>query len=257
MNNYASILGFNREYKANDPEYRQIMNFLKAYLIPLNEYIESDDVFYNRIKKEIVSRCQSDFIFQVLDKSRQIIKNDLPGCNVLRYLLFLMNNRVIKKQRHYEQKSAKLSNLNLSWGCIPFDEMPFASALVNHNPRLADLLECIPIENREHEFFARKIMVNTENKEILFTSKKDLSQFQNIEDLVNTYNRKLYVKHGGRKIINFHDNFYIKSYAENCRNIIQILNEKADYYIRHYEQSVDHWLNDPLHYIDCIEKKKF
>ncbi len=256
LNNYASILGFNREYKANDPEYRQIMNFLKAYLIPLNEYIESDDVFYNRIKKEIVSRCQSDFIFQVLDKSRQIIKNDLPGCNVLRYLLFLMNNRVIKKQRHYEQKSAKLSNLNLSWGCIPFDEMPFATALVNHNPRLADLLECIPIENREHEFFARKIMVNTENKEILFTSKKDLSQFQNIEDLVNTYNRKLYVKHGGRKIINFHDNFYIKSYAENCRNIIQILNEKADYYIRHYEQSVDHWLNDPLHYIDCIEKKK-
>ena len=256
LNNYASILGIERDFKTTDLEYKQLMAFLKAYAITLNEYVESDDVFYNRIKTIISSRCQSDVVYDILDRSRYIISRDLPGSNVLRYLLYTMNNRVIKKQRCFDQKHYKLSNLNLLYGCIPFDEMPFATALVNHNPKMNDLLDCIPYENREHEFLAHKITTNTENEEILFSSKKDLAHFQNIDSLVDSYNNKLYCKHEGRKILEFHDNLYIKNYVDDCHCVIEKLKEKTEYYIRQYEQSVDSWLSDPLHSIDCEEKKE-
>lgn len=82
---------------------------------------------------------------------------NLPwGNNVIRYLLHKLHN-VIVKQQYSTKKCEKLSNLFLSCSCIPFDQIPYNTSLVNHNPRLSDLFQCIDPINRESELFARFI----------------------------------------------------------------------------------------------------
>ena len=73
-----------------------------------------------------------------------------------------MNNNVMRRQ--YSRESCKrLSDLYLQWGCIPFDQMPYATSLIKHNPRIYDLFECINSSNREHEFLARTIQNSTDD----------------------------------------------------------------------------------------------
>lgn len=58
-----------------------------------------------------------------------------------------MNNKIIKSQLN-DNKCSKLSNLYLQWGGTPFDQMPFTTSLVNHNPKIHDLLDCIDYNER-------------------------------------------------------------------------------------------------------------
>ncbi len=88
---------------------------------------------------------------------------DQPGANVLKYLLYKMNNQVIKDQYRGEP-CALLSNLYLSYGCIPFDCMPYCSSLLRHNPKIFDLFNSISSSSHEHELLARYVKNNTEVK---------------------------------------------------------------------------------------------
>lgn len=77
----------------------------------------------------------------------------------------------------------------------PFDQMPFATSLMNHNPKLSDLFECLNPSGREHELLAELIKNNTENNGILYTPKKDIGTWNNIDTLISKYNKALYTKH--------------------------------------------------------------
>lgn len=112
----------------------------------------------------------------VLDKSRALILSGKAGANVIRYLIHTMNNKVIKMQRHSES-NWKLSDLMLQWGCIPFDTMPFASSLIQHNPDSTDLFGSIDPENREHELMVRYINTNMSVNSRLYTPIKEIDEF--------------------------------------------------------------------------------
>ena len=80
----------------------------------------------------------------------------------------------------------------------------------------------LPPRKKEHELFARHIQNNTEIEGMLFTPQKDIVGFDNIDALISTYNRKLYLpKHEHRKLMTFHDFVYIKGYADDSAFIIQ------------------------------------
>ena len=74
----------------------------------------------------------------VFDKCRQLIKANKPGANIIRYLLHTLKNKVIKNQ-YTPNSNDYLSSLNLKYGCIPFDEMPYASTLVLHTTTASEL----------------------------------------------------------------------------------------------------------------------
>ena len=134
--------------------------------------------------------------------------------------------------------------------------MPFCTSLRNHNPRIYDLLDCLSEKGREHELFARHIQNNTEIEGMLFTPQKDIVGFDNIDALISTYNRKLYLpKHEHRKLMTFHDFVYIKGYADDSAFIIQKLRDLATSGIAQYTGSVDSWLNKGSYSIDSPEKK--
>lgn len=253
--NLSEIFGPSISVNANANEYKELMKYLTIVRMSLTELVESDQIYYDSIKAQVLSRAQSVKIYELLDQCRDIIVNSKPGTNVIRYLLHKMNNRVIKWQLWNEQ-CGKLSNLYLSYGCIPFDQMPYCTSLRNHNPRIYDLFESIPIDGHEHEIFARFIKKNTEIEGQLFTSKEDIEGFDDIDGLIRKYNRSLYYKHAARRLEVYKEHIYIKEFADDSTAIIEKLQELASTGVSQYTNSVDSWITHESYEIDDGSKKE-
>lgn len=191
FNKIARIFGGIPKFSRSHVEYKKLMAFLTETKMSLSEFAETPDEYYQSVKSWIMNETKVLYIFDILDKCREIMIENKPGCNVLRYLLYKMNNVVIKSQCNGERCS-NLSEMYLKYGCIPFDKMPYCTSLMDHNPRVYDLLECIPAEGREHEFFARHIQNNTKIKGMLFSPRSQIQGFENMDTLIDKYNSKVH-----------------------------------------------------------------
>lgn len=253
--NLTEIFGPRVKHSTKSNEYRELMRYLSVVRMSLTELVSSDQDYYDFIKRQITARAQSVKIYETLDQCRNIIVDNKPGANVLRYLLHKMNNRVIKWQHRGEQ-CGELSNLYLNYGCIPFDRMPYCTSLRQHNPKIYDLFDSIPVSGHEHELFARYIKNNTEIEGHLFTPKAEIEGFENIDGLIRKYNSSLYYKHTGRRIEEYKDHLYIKSYVEDSTEIIKKLKELASSGVSQYTVSVDSWISRESYIIDDDSKKE-
>lgn len=253
LENFAKILGFKERYSIKSKEYKRLMSFIMQTGLSLTELVSSDDIYYNSIKSKVLQGVQSGKFYNVLDKCRDIINNKLEGQNILRYLLYKMNNKIINRQ--YSQTSCnKLSELYLSFGCIPFDQMPYCTSLIQHNPKTYDLLLSIPIYNREHELLARFIKNNTEVENTIFTLKNSITTFNNIEALIEKYNSMLYYKHINRRLEIYKKFIYMNGYVDDCINIIRNLRELSSSGVAGYSLSVESWLSRDSYTIDDDNK---
>lgn len=253
--NFSEIFGPRVKHSANSNEYRELMRYLSVVRMSLTELASSDQDYYDFIKGQITAHAQSVKIYKMLDQCRNIIVGNKPGVNVLRYLLHKMNNRVIKWQ-YWNEQCGGLSNLYLNYGCIPFERMPYCTSLRQHNPKIYDLFESIPVSGHEHELFARYIKNNTEIEGHLFTPKAEIEGFEDIDGLIRKYNSSLYYKHTGRKIEEYKDHIYIKSYVEDSTEIIKKLQELASSGVSQYTASVDSWISREAYTIDDDGKKE-
>jgi energy-coupling factor transporter ATP-binding protein EcfA2 len=253
----SNIFGANLENQGNTAEYRGLMHFLTQSGFNLVELLCFEDTYYQNTRRQILSyyNAKASHIFGLLDKAREIIKSDWPGCNVLRYLLYHLNNKVINEQLNGSNN--RLSGLSLMNGCIPFDKMPFNTSLLGHNPKLGDLFDCIDSTGRIHEVLARFVHNNTEKLGQLYTPVKGLEGFDDVDVLIGTYNGKLYnnEKHQGRRIEKRNLNLYIRSYENDTIAIIQKLVGLSSTGIQNYISYVDEWLTSGVHTVDCDEKK--
>lgn len=253
--NLSEIFGPRVKHSTNSNEYRELMRYLSTVRMSLTELVSSDQDYYDFINGKITERAQSVKIFEMLDQCRDIIIDNKPGANVLRYLLHKMNNRVIKWQ-YWREQCGGLSNLYLNYGCIPFDRMPYCTSLRQHNPKIYDLFESIPVSGHEHELFARYIKNNTEIEGHLFTPEAEIEGFDDINGLIRKYNSSLYYKHTGRRIEEYKDHLYIKSYVEDSTEIIKKLQELASSGVSQYTASVDSWISRESYTIDDDGKKE-
>lgn len=256
LKNFSRVFGLNITVQTGATEYRNLMNYLTKTGMTLVELVEAPEEYYISIKNQVTDNGKTAKIFGVLDRCRDLITKNQPGSNVVRYLLYRLNNKVIKRQLSLDQCN-KLSYLYLEYGCIPFDEMPFCSSLINHNPRLVDVFSCMDHIGREHELLARYIKNNTEIEGQLYTPKSEITEFTELENLVEKYNGALYYKHGNRKLNLYRDYIYIQGYEEATLQIIRILMELAGNGIKGYFQAVDSWLqSNPDHAVDCPDKRE-
>lgn len=253
--NLSEIFGPRVKHSTNSNEYKELMRYLSVVRMSLTELVSSEQDYYDFIKEKIIVRAQSVKIYKMLDRCRDIIVGNKPGANVLRYLLHKMNNRVIKWQ-YCGKKCGVLSNLYLNYGCIPFDCMPYCTSLRQHNPKIYDLFESIPVSGHEHELFGRYIKNNTEIEGCLFTPKDKIEGFEDIDDLIKKYNSSLYHKHTGRRIEEYKGHLYIKSYVEDSTKIIKKLQELALLGVSQYTASVDSWISRESYIIDDGGKKE-
>ena len=206
--NLSEIFGPRVKHSTSSNEYRDLMRFLSTVKMSLTELVSSDQDYYDFVKKILLHKPSRSKYITFWISVEKIIMSNLAGANVLRYLLYKMNNRVIKWQ-YANQRCAGLSNLYLDYGCMPFDRMPYCTSLRQHNPRIYDLFNSIPASGREHELFARYIKNNTEIEGKLFTSKAEIEGFENIDELIQKYNAALYYKHTGRRLEEYKGHIYI------------------------------------------------
>ena len=273
--NFSKIIS-NQGKTIGKAEERELVKYLTETGRSLAEIVVCSDEKYNEIRNQIVPNREGYHFFDLLDYCRQLINIKGPGCNVLRYLLHHMNNRVIKEQYHESYKkncytgrweylgvNNWLSNLYLSNECLPFDTMPFCSGLKKHVPSISDLLIALEPAEREHEFMARFIKNNTEQKGILYTpleregEKYKLASFEDVEGLKKIYNSKLpkTMKQQARKLIIDKEHIFIEGYRNDTLSIVKTIKELTLSGVENYTNSVKHWIGNNDYNIS-EEKKK-
>lgn len=161
FSNFSKLID-NNEFTPGKAEQRNLAQYLTETGLNLSEIVMFSDEAYQEVSDRIVPKNNARHFFDILDKCRLIIQNEKPGCNVLRYLLYHMTNRIIKDQYkehwkwnyqegryEYVGGNFRLSHLYLAYECIPFDTMPFCSALRHHVPSISDLFDCLDATERE------------------------------------------------------------------------------------------------------------
>lgn len=254
---FSNVLGEKLQSYAGSAEGRGLMQFLTQTGFNLVELLCFEDALYQQIRAKVLATFNAKIsrLFDLFDHCRVIIKSDCPGSNILRYLLYHMNNKVIGDQ--IDNANDRLSGLHLAYGCIPFEEMPFNTSLLHHNPRLGDLFDCLDATDRMHEVLARYVRVSTERNGQLYTPRIELERFGDVDTLVNTFNRKLYNndRHQARRQKERCGHFYIVGYENDTVEIIQKLIELSVCGVQNYTNYVDGWLASAVHPVDCEEKK--
>lgn len=237
-------------------EQQGISVFLTSTGFNLTELVDFSEAEFQRVKQQATQRAKAVVFFDDLERCRTIMKANGAGSNLLRYLLYHMNNKVIKNQQQ-NIANDNLSGLYVKNGCIPFDSMPFNTSPIGHNPRLGDLFACIDAVERQHEILARLVRNNTEINGQLFTPVNDIVGFDDIAELVRTYNAALW--HGHRensKLVIEAGHIFINGYKNDTRFIIAELEDLANSGAQNYSDSVRAWLSEPNHGVDCDEKKE-
>lgn len=253
FNNFARLFGISTKVERSSREYRFLMGYLTNNSESLLSLLEMSDNLYLPMKSQALSGIIKPQIFPALDYARQIVQSKLPGQNTIRYLMLRMNNMVLKSQYYWEPCN-RLSNLNLKYGCMPFDAMPFCSSPIGHNPRYWDIVECLDNNNRQHELLARRVRNNIESHGMLYTPIDDLKSFQNIDDLIAKYNQNLYYKHTDRQLIQDKGHIFIRGYEDGTVAIIEKLKQFTNDGIDGYSQAVKYWLDESNRGIDDVVK---
>lgn len=255
FNNFAALFGIKIKMQVSSAEYIGMMYYLSNSGSSLLDVVLSSDVDYFRYKQIMFERSKVKHFEPVLDKARQMILLGMPGSNTIRYLLHTMNNKVLKSQK-CDEENKFLSELKIQWGCIPFDTMPFATSLLQHNPEAVDLFESIDSSGREHELMARYIHNNMSNNARLYTPVKELEEFtSNVDSNIVAFNDNIYYKHEGRKLVKFGQSIYVKEAFDNTEYIVDALIKEAKLGIQGYTDAISIWMNENQN-IDSIEKRE-
>ena len=276
FDNFAKLI-YKNAPKLSKAEQKHLSQFLTDTGANLSELLDISDEAFANLRGKIVPNSSSTFFFDILDYCRELLRNQSPGANILKYLLFHMTNRIIKAQYkeqwkwdyyngcwEYIGQNSLLSDLYLANECIPFDNMPFCSALRKHVPSISDIFDCFEISGREHEIIAWFIRHNTEQKGILFTKleksddgKYKLLDFEDVESLVNVYNSRLYKNRTqqARKLIIKNDFIFIESYKEDTVSIIQTVKSLTTNGIPNHANTAKHWI-DTQDNSDLSDEKK-
>lgn len=255
IKNFARLLGQEMQRGRTDSdEYKFVMRELTTGSTLL-DLIDASDDRYRSMRAQGTAKTRNLQIFPALDKARDIIRGRHPGHNMLRYLLLRMRNRDLKPQYNW-QSNTHLSNLNLAYGCIPFDSMPFCSMPLKHTPRFWDLINSLDPEGRTHEFLARRIQRNVEDRGMLYTPLSELDDFADINTLITTHNNALYHKHRpARNLVLDKGHVFIQGYENDTHDIITKLQSYATKGIAGYTAAVTHWLNCTANDIDDSAKR--
>lgn len=255
FNNFARLLGLSIKVKTESKEYRYLMDRLTVSSGSLLDLMDISDNNYAKVRAEGTANVVKPQIFPVLDKARGIVRSAAPGKNILRYLMLRMHNKILKLL-YNENSCFRLSGMNLKWGCIPFETMPFCTSLPGHNPRYWDLVESLDVTDRNHELLARCVKNNVERHGILYTPKVELEKFGDVNATIRTYKEKLYDKHRERRqLVNDKGHVFICEYENDTVSIVEKLQEYASSGIAGYTQAVERWLNKTPHGIDDLAKK--
>lgn len=251
INMLSKLLKMNLKIKRDSGGYSQLMSYLTSNECNLYETVMRDDFELLMSKIGVDNRT---VLHSILLNTKRFIESKSVGSNVIRYLLHLLRHDVMKFQITNHEDS-QLSGTALKQKCYAFELNPYSFSLVKHNPRLIDLIECMPELCSNEELLKRTLITNIENKKVLYTPKKELDKDYLTDDLINQFNKKIVLKTEGSRIILIDDKYVsIKSYEEHTISIINKLKGKISAGDCLYARKANDYLNTQCPDID--NKKK-
>lgn len=256
FNNFIKLIEGTQK-KVSYSERMALCTFMTESNLNILDIVLLKDSEYFNLKKQIMARAKVVTFMNVLDVCRDIINNGKNGGNILRYILYTMNNTVIKGQ--YEASpNENLSKLYMKNGVIPFDKIPFTFSLIKHNPSYNMLVNCFDVDYHKSEILARYVKNNTEHNGELFTSLKDIGKSEeDIRELAKEYNDKLWFGHRPNNELQIEKGqIFIQKYIKDCKFVIDMLKTLSKTGVTNYTNSVSTWLNDESNGVDCEEKKE-
>ena len=225
LKNIFRIFGEVKKFDDGYKEYRNLMQYLRNEELTIKGILCLEEKEYRVAINIIQSGADNHYISNMIDKMRYIIKNNKAGCNLIRYLTTKTRNLIIKNQISHES-NWYFNNLFISKKSGMFDAMPFAMSLHNHNPSFRDLIAAIDDNGREDELLYYHIRNNTENNDELYTPIDEIQYFDNIPQLVQSFNQKMQSRIIDSNSILVLDKGFIsiKEYEINSIKIIKTLN---------------------------------
>ena len=258
LKNIGLIFGINNKIADNYAEYSNLMRILTDEEKTLLELVLMDNELFEKYIEKIKGNAENNNITNLLVMIREHLLSSKKGRNILRYFLVKTDNKVIKTQL-CDYPNNYISYLYLVNQSIPFDSMPYAMSLFNHNISWIHLINAIDIEGRNFELLGRYIKNNCESNNILYTSCDEVDKFGNIDELIEEYNDSL-VRYGidrqqKGKLVKEYDNVYIKSYEDTSIEIINTLNSYKSNIQKEFAEVVDKKKEEYLN-MDLSEDKK-
>lgn len=258
LKNIGLIFGINNKIADNYAEYSNLMRILTDEEKTLLELVLMDNELFEKYIEKIKGNAENNNITNLLVMIREHLLSSKKGRNILRYFLVKTDNKVIKTQL-CDYPNNYISYLYLVNQSIPFDSMPYAMSLFNHNISWIHLINAIDIEGRNFELLGRYIKNNCESNNILYTSCDEVDKFGNIDELIEEYNDSL-VRYGidrqqKGKLVKEYDNVYIKSYEDTSIEIINTLNSYKSNIQKEFAEVVDNKKEEYLN-MDLSEDKK-
>ena len=191
LSNFAKFFGTTIKMDTGSAEYIGMMNYLTRSGASLTDIALMPEQTYQNIRSMMIGRAKVVKFIGILDICRQILLGKGPASNTLAYLLATLNNRVLKLQ-YYREANKRLAGLYLKYGCIPFDDMPFASNLIKHVPETSELYGCISVNGREHELLGRYIQTNAKINGKIYTDISEVEVYGDVDSLIRCYNGRVY-----------------------------------------------------------------
>ncbi len=242
FDNFARFFGQSIRINSGSSEYRALMEHLTTTKTNLLDVVDMSDSRYAALKADSTRKSRTPRIFPMLDAARGIIRPQLSGHLVLRYLMLRMFNQLIKLQYNSGQ-SGLMSGLRLANGCNPFNTMPFCTSLIRHNPRIADLVLSIDVTGREHELLARRVKTNVEDRSMIYTPVAELEVFGDVDNLIAEHNRRIWSGHrASRSLVKDRGHVFIQQYEDGTATILEKLRDLATSGIAGYRAAVQQWL---------------
>ena len=233
INNFSDLIGMSIETRRGNNDYRVLMDYITRTHLSLVDIIDLPQDEYKTLENSMLSANQGSrsSIVTVLNKCRDVSRSNMPGVNIIRYLLFRMNNTVLKDQRPTVYQPRTYADYNMSSKCMPFDKQPYAFYPRKHITSLYDLYQCIDASKHKAELLKRYIDNNTYSNHVLFTPIEELARFGTQEEvlaLVEEFNNSLYSGFRPASEIGVYKNhLFINEHEEGIYKIIEALKDLA------------------------------
>ena len=224
INKLLKLLGSGERISGGLNSYKRLMRVLTESKMSLLDLCTLPYDDFTQLINSVSISGKNAGIQQLLERSRPYLLSQRPGSNVLRYLLYRPRHVVIESQV-CDVANPNLSNLWLYNGCIPFDKQPFCTSLLRHSPTYRDLAMCINPDGYEDNFLARAVGEKENNGNCVFIDQIELEPFHEADNLTDTYNRRLYSGHTGRKLVHEMGQFFFKEAEDDLAYIIMRLLE--------------------------------
>ena len=231
INNFSDLIGLSIKTNRGNNDYRVLMDYITRTHLSLVDIIDLPQDEYEALENSLLSANQGSrsSIVTVLNKCRDISRRNMPGVNIIRYLLFRMNNTVLKDQRPTVYQPKTYADYNMSSKCMPFDKQPYAFYPRKHITSLYDLYQCIDASKHKAELLKRYIDNNTYSNHVLFTPIEDLTSFgtqEEVLELVEEFNNSLYSGFRPASEIGVYKNhLFINEHEDGIYKIIEVLKD--------------------------------